>query len=174
MKRLITALAMSSVLAAAPAFAALFDDWDTDDDGFLSEAEFEPGIQSAGWFDEWDENNDERLSEEEFETGLFGLFDDDDDGVLSTSEWDEGIDAWYGENTVDFSFGNWDDDGDGVLSEAEFTEALGATGLYGGLAGYDGEVTQAEFDEGLFNWFEDDDDELLSEDEWDPLFGLLD
>ena len=173
-KKLISMLTVSTALIAAPAAAQIFDEWDADADEFLSPAEFEPGLETTGWFGEWDENEDDLLAEEEFETGLFGVFDDNDDDALSVDEWDQGIDAWYGEETVNFTFSNWDDDGDGVLSRDEFTDALGATGLYGGFAGYNQELTQAEFDEGLVDWYDDDDDDLLGEDEWDPLFGLLD
>ena len=171
---MLSTLAVAMTLLAAPVHAQLFEDWDADDDGFLSPTEFEPGLETTGWFADWDANDDDLLAEDEFETGLFVLFDDNDDGALSVDEWDDGIDSWYGEDTVDFTFSNWDDDGDGALSRDEFTDALGATGLYGGFAGYDRQVTQTEFGDGLFDWFEDDDDDLLAEDEWDPLFGLLD
>ena len=177
MKKILSTLAVSTALLTAPAHAQLFEGWDTDESGTLGLAEFTPGIHEQGLFSDWNTNEDEALSEDEFESGLFGLFDDDDNGELTQAEWDEGVDAWFGEQAVDADFSAWDDDGDGVLSEAEFTGEIGTldTG-FDEFAGDDQQVTETEFDEGMFGWFEEDedDDEELAEDEWDPLFGLLD
>ena len=55
----------------------LFDDWETDDDGTLTEEEFEAGIDQGGifsdWsgdFDAWDTDGDDALTEAEFEAGV--------------------------------------------------------------------------------------------------------
>lgn len=59
--------------------AGLYDDWDTDNDGVLTEAEFEAGTGTqsryavlADDFDDWDTNNDNALSEAEFRSGVAG------------------------------------------------------------------------------------------------------
>ncbi|HET7409335.1 MAG TPA: hypothetical protein VFJ13_03980 [Paracoccaceae bacterium] len=174
MKKMIATLAVSTALAAVPAAAQMFDDWDVDDDGFLSSAEFDPGVESAGWFGDWDLDDDEVLSANEFDTGMFLLFDDDGDEVLSVAEWDEGIDAWFGEATVDLEFSSWDEDGDGVLARPEFDEAMLVNGLYPEFAGADEVLTDVEFDEGLFDLFDADEDALLAQDEWEPIYTVID
>lgn len=59
--------------------AGLYDDWDTDNDDVITEAEFEAGTGTqdryavlADDFDDWDTNNDEGLSEAEFRSGVAG------------------------------------------------------------------------------------------------------
>lgn len=55
----------------------LFDSWDTDDDGLLTEDEFEAGTgrgevfdELSGDFEAWDDDGDDTLSESEFEAGI--------------------------------------------------------------------------------------------------------
>ena len=57
--------------------AALFDDWDANNSGSLSESEFDAGIEGgdmyAGWdgnFDNWDDDSDDNLTESEFRMGV--------------------------------------------------------------------------------------------------------
>ena len=57
--------------------AALFADWDTNDNEVLTEAEFEAGAAQedifndwSGDFDEWDANGNGELSQSEFEAGV--------------------------------------------------------------------------------------------------------
>lgn len=57
--------------------AGLFDDWDANDSGDLSEAEFDAGAAGgdlyAGWedsFDDWDDDADNDLTEAEFRAGV--------------------------------------------------------------------------------------------------------
>ena len=57
--------------------SGLFDAWDTNDNGTLTEAEFEAGTDRgdlyAGWsgdFDAWDANGNGTLSESEFRNGV--------------------------------------------------------------------------------------------------------
>ena len=53
--------------------------WDADDDGVVSEAEFDAGVETrsryAGWsgsFDDWDEDADGALTQAEFSSGASG------------------------------------------------------------------------------------------------------
>lgn len=50
--------------------------WDTDNDGVVSETEFDAGVNTrnryAGWsgsFDDWDDNDDDALTQAEFSSG---------------------------------------------------------------------------------------------------------
>ncbi len=65
--------------------AGLFDEWDSDGDGELTEKEFDVGAEASGAFTEssvsfvaWDENEDGVLSEEEFADGISEQSDTED------------------------------------------------------------------------------------------------
>ena len=59
-----------------------FDDWDTDDDGRLTEREFQDGV-----FDVWDGDADGQLSERETGVGLFEAWDDNNDDLIDQDEY---------------------------------------------------------------------------------------
>jgi hypothetical protein len=177
---LIMACGIAALLTAAPASAQILGDWDTDQSGVLSGEEWRAGLQETGLFADWDADTSGRLNAAELGAGLFERFDDDDDGVLSVAEWDEGVDAWYGERTVNFEFANWDKDGNGVLSEAEFVEAFDREGLYTtftteiGAADAEAGLEEDELLGGLFDWFDEDEDEELAEAEAGLFEGWFD
>lgn len=174
MNRLASMLAVAATCLLVPlAHAQDFGEWDVDDNGSLSRAEFEPGIGTTGWFRQWDADRNAMLAEAELASGVFRLFDRNDDGVLDRQEWERGIAAFYGPGTPDFAVSDWDADADDVLDEDEFAAGLASTGLYRGLAGYDRALTEPEFARGLFDWWENDDDDMLSRDEWEPPSRLL-
>lgn len=180
MNRIHALLVSTAILTAGPAFAQYIDEWDANDDGVLSEEEWGTGFTEAGLFSEWDEDESGTIGDDEFATGLFGWFDDDDDGELTAEEWDEGFDNWYGEQAVNLDFSNWDDNEDGYVDEEEFTDAFTDAGLFGDFASESGlvgeeeteafsaaeyEVGEDEFLGGLFNWFDEDEDAALGEEE---------
>jgi hypothetical protein len=74
------------LLAAAPAMADMFGDWDGNDDGVLDGGEFDIGFGENGAYDAWDADDDGSLSEDEFNAGVFGGYDADDDDGLEASE----------------------------------------------------------------------------------------
>ena len=171
MNRITGLLLSTALLAAGPAAAQYFTEWDGDADGLLTEDEWGVGARDAGLYSTWDADADGALTSDEFGVGLFSTFDDNDDGSLSVDEWDEGIDSWYGEQAVNLSFENWDADGDGMLSEAEFAAGFETEGGYNDFATEAG-VTDAEaglnedqFLGGMFSWLDDDDDASLNEEE---------
>ncbi len=64
-------------VTAAEVSEALFDDWDADENGVLSEKAFDVGAQNTGaftdndgGFDAWDTDNDDELTRDEFDTGI--------------------------------------------------------------------------------------------------------
>lgn len=65
------------VVTQAELSEGLFDNWDADEDGLLTEKEFDVGSQnsgafvdSPGGFDSMDEDGNDRLTEAEFEAGV--------------------------------------------------------------------------------------------------------
>jgi hypothetical protein len=87
------------LLAAAPAMADRFGDWDGNDDGVLDGNEFTTGFRENGAYDAWDADDDGSLTEDEFNDGVLGAYDDDGNDTLDELE-----------------FGNIEDDiGDGGL-----------------------------------------------------------
>ncbi|HEX6981495.1 MAG TPA: hypothetical protein VF181_01935 [Balneolaceae bacterium] len=97
-------------------------------------------------FDSWDANSDSTLSQDEFTSGVsdMGYYDEwdaDGNGEISEEEWNTGI-----EDNFDAYDGEyWDMDGDGVLSEEEF-------------------------ENGLFDTVDEDDDDSITEDEFDSWY----
>ena len=59
--------------------AALYDDWDTDGDDALTEAEFEAGVAQEDIFSDW--------------SGEFSAWDADDDDELTEAEYRAGVSA---------------------------------------------------------------------------------
>jgi hypothetical protein len=80
-----------------------FDDFDFDDDGFISTAEWNDMI------DTWDVDGDGVLDEDEFlmDDGSFDDFDGDSDAFVTSTEWDD-------------AFAGMDLDDDGAIDDAEF------------------------------------------------------
>lgn len=121
----------SDSLLSREAFnTGFFNQWDTDNDGYITEDEYVAG--SVAWgeeytddFDAWDVDEDGQLDDAEFGTGM------DDTGLYDT----------------------WDVGGEGYLTEEEFGE-----GLFDTLdADDDGYLTEDEVGEGDYgNWFESD------------------
>jgi hypothetical protein len=118
--------AMAVMLAASPAIAVEFGDWNTNSDAGLDTSEFRAGFQSSGAFGQWDTDGDGSLSQSEF------------DAVRSSNQ--EAFTSRYGN---DNPFAEWDANNDEALNEDEFYNSL--------YSGYDDDddnvITQAEFDD---------------------------
>lgn len=106
-------------------------------------------------FDDYDYDDDLLLDEEEFDSALgnIGYYDAwnyNGEGYLDEDEWDEGVDIYlvdYEEDDIG-DFSEWDEDGDGMLSEEEFK-----TGLFETIDVDDDEqISDEEFDD----WYQDE------------------
>lgn len=62
-------------------------DWDTNNDGMLSDTENRAGIVKSNRFSDWDTNKDNQLSEREYVDGVFVLWDKNKDGKLDSLEY---------------------------------------------------------------------------------------
>lgn len=172
-------LAVTSVLAlglgASPALADCHGDWDTNQDAMVDQTEFGTAYADNGWFGEADMDDDGYLSEDEFNTGLYGSYDADDDSLFSEEEqqvgfsmtedygaWDSDADNALSEDefgagmTEVGTFADWDADSDGLISEDEF-----GAGVYGGYdADESGMIEETETsawcddygEEGFWDW----------------------
>ena len=116
--RVATAAAAAVMLAAGPAAADLFGEWDADRSGAVSVEEFGQGAVESGVYNEWDADGDGLLADEELNAGLGDavIYDDassrvwdlNDDGRLDRDEFREGYHRTY------------DADHDAELDEEEF------------------------------------------------------
>lgn len=110
--RLLLAASLAALaLAATPAAADMFEDWDADASGGLTSEEFNSGLSESGAYDEWDAdedglldddeigdlgvaeddwdlNGDDYLDEDEVGTGYYDAYDANDDDLLDTDEWE--------------------------------------------------------------------------------------
>lgn len=108
-----TAIALG--LAAVPALAQEWNDWDEDGDSALSEEEFVTGFGESEAFDEWDADDDGLVSEFEYATGFKN---DYDAGAFAAA--DANADAQLTEDEFGGAvFGQYDEDESGVLEEEE-------------------------------------------------------
>ena len=85
-KMLLSSAAVGALVASAPAIAADYNEWNTDNEAGITEEEWGAGFDETGAFDEWDEDDDGFLDEDEFTAGVFGGYDEDDDGILTEEE----------------------------------------------------------------------------------------
>jgi len=148
------ALLGATLLAATPATAQLVQDWDTDNNGYLTEQEFVEGSMEMGLFNTMDRNDDGRITEREMANGLFTAWDVNDNDVLSIGEWDDGFDSYFGEATVNMQVSNWDQDGDDNITRREFRQGLQQTQIFAAIEGNaddDSVIAMAETDTGATN-----------------------
>lgn len=99
----------------------VFNRWDADGDGQLSEDEYASG--NSAWsssygenFIGWDANQDSMLDEDEYmqgmnEAGVYNDWDADGDGTVNEDEFNEGV------------YNTWDSNRDGMLSRDEYDNA---------------------------------------------------
>lgn len=69
-----------------------YSDWDTSGDGLIDENEW----NTLGWdydYDTWDANSDGWLNSGEFYDGIYGTYDENEDGHWNNNEWDDAGDA---------------------------------------------------------------------------------
>lgn len=63
-----------------------YGEWDADEDGTLTDSEFQTGISEVGVFDDWDEDGDGVIAQDQFCANLFGLWDTNGDEMLEPDE----------------------------------------------------------------------------------------
>ena len=162
----LTALGTAFLLATAPlAQAQVFDDWDANDDGNLDDTEFNEGFASTDYYDDWDADDDGILDDDELGDGLFDTWDANDDDIIDTNEYNYGLYDEFGDDYAEFS--SWDTDGNNEISDDEFDEAYNNSGIYNNWdSDGNNEINDTEATEGVFSWFDDNDDDYVDEDEW--------
>ena len=144
---------------------ATFADFDTNSDGTLDMDEVPATYENN--FAEWDVDDSGSLSSEEFYNTVFGNTDTDDDDFISEDEWNLGYAGLFGNWSTD-DFATFDADEDGVLSSEEWNTVFADSDWFETYdADADTFVTEAEWDTGLFGDWDTDDDDLISETEYD-------
>lgn len=101
---------------------AMFQQWDTNGDGQLSQQEFIQGARNVGLFNKWDGNNDGRIDQNEFDElgfeGEFASWDQNNTGYLDPNELYTGVfqsndqnqdGQWSMEDWNSFAGGRWFD-----------------------------------------------------------------
>lgn len=64
-----------------------FDTLDRNRDGYLTEAELDSGLNTAGYYDRWNFGN-RGIAQNDFNTGLYDVWDRDRSGILDENEYD--------------------------------------------------------------------------------------
>lgn len=73
---------------------APLSEWDTSGDGTLDEGELAAGVATTDRWDTWDQDSSGLLEESEFNQAVFGAWDADEDGYVDESEWRANFDLW--------------------------------------------------------------------------------
>ena len=166
MKRFLITVSAVTILGAAPALAADFDTWDADADARIDREEFGAGLGETDLFRTYDASEDEALDTNEHAAARYDTMDLDGDGEVTVDEWDTWVDSNIGEADVNLSAADWDENGDDVISPTEFEEEVAGVGFPGYELGEGEPYEEADFEAGLFNDLDLDDDDRLGEDEF--------
>jgi len=120
----------------------IFDDYDTDDSGFITMANFRDAIDDMmewddklypGVFRKMDTTGDGTLSKNELATGLalieaaktFDGMDSDNSGVLDRNQWmTVAMKCQFSAKDAENIFNEFDDDGNGVMDFEEFLDCM--------------------------------------------------
>lgn len=81
------AAGFTATLVTQPA-AAGFTKWDSNGDVGIDREEFDTGIRDRRIYETWDVDNDGTMSEREFNEGVYGTYDRDNNGVIDENEFD--------------------------------------------------------------------------------------
>ncbi|MEE2952332.1 MAG: hypothetical protein VYD57_13950 [Pseudomonadota bacterium] len=86
-KKIVASSAVAMSLIGGAAFAQeAYSDWNTDGTAGINQEEFNSGVGNTGLYDKWDADSDGTLSETEFQDGLYGYYDADDNGTIEEPE----------------------------------------------------------------------------------------
>lgn len=146
-----------------PAVAA----WDQDEDGLLSEREYQAGVDDAGLFKEFDTDDNGYLTSDELRFGLFEAWDQNNDTLLTEEEFARGSRQWFGSEDRYGTFAAGDANGDRLIGYDEFLDH--ALRIHAGWnQNADPLLDAREFSSGLFEDQDQDDDGSVRDNE----FGL--
>lgn len=163
-----TAGATMLALAAAPASAQVLKDWSFQNDATVDRDEYTAYVEEQGVFDAYDTDEDGYLGAPDYYVATYDMIDLDGDGTITVSEWDDWADTRIGEEEVNLSVSNWDPNGDGIITRAEYDAATSEAPWFADAdLNSDSRIDRAEFVNGVFEWWDFNDDEVITEDEVD-------
>lgn len=145
-----------------------FNTLDRDTSAYLDQDEFCTGLQEQGIFNDWDANNDNTLDAVEFSNQVVEVWDGDGDGAIGQDEWTEFNQAWF-EETYDFN--TWDTNNDGVITPAEFQDGVQENDLYSDWDLFGDGLDENEFCDMAFSIADENDNDQVSQTEWDTFSG---
>ncbi len=147
--------------------ATRFDQWSRGDSQ-VDEWDFAKAVEVLGLYDAWDANGDGLVSEEEFEAVVFQIWDADDSGVVERGEWEQAASAWHRSQQPVGGFVDWDPDGDGQIGRDELRSGVLTTNLFRYWdANDDGYLTQAEFAAEAYAVWDTNDNGMIERKEWE-------
>ena len=143
-----------------------FGEYDNNDDGFWDEDEF--GSSYEDDWSTWDADGDGGLNDDEFYDTTYGFADTNNDEGLDESEWSEGYNNLYGDYGNEEDFAEYDTNDDNILDENEWNEGWGDSDWFNDYDANDDElVDDTEWNDGFFGNWDEDNDGMWSEDEYD-------
>ena len=148
------------MMISSVTFAQEFGDFDINGDGMWDQNEFNVGFENS--FGEWDANQDGFLDDNEFADTSFNLADRDRNEMIDEEEW--GVGADFGDN----DFGTFDADRNNSLTDDEWNEGIRNSGWFDDNdMNKDRRLDQTEFNEGMFNTWDEDGNGFLDANEFE-------
>ncbi len=141
-----------------------YTDWDNDGNLELSDSEFQTGFSETGTFDAWDRDNDAALAEGELATGTFADWDTDNDLEITEQEYQAGSQRWFGPDYAT-PYTDWDADASGTIDRTEFGQAWDTDYFSAWDADGDSLLTEDEYNAGLYNTADQNDDYVITVEE---------
>lgn len=176
MKRLALTLILSlfALFGFANAQDAIaFTDVDQDGNTEVVLTEVVTFYEDAGLYDWLDANANEIIDEEEFRNWVFNFLDVDGDNSVSEEEMATGFDLLY-DSDYEVTYQDFDGDADAGVTVDEFNTVYDPTDLLASLdVDTNDEVGLDEFPQGIFNIADEDDDGMLSEQEFNDNVTLF-
>lgn len=120
MKYVLSGMALMFAVST-PVLAINWEGMDTNEDGDITEEEWDASKAGSSVFDDWDTDDDGYINESEYATGLFGVYDANDDGNITEEEWEMTFnEAWAN----DGGYNEWNVDNDPRLNQDEFSAGM--------------------------------------------------
>lgn len=148
--------------------------WDYDEDGSIAHDEFYTYISGVYDHDQWDTNDDGWLTAAEMARGVHDAWDVNDDGFVNDEEFRRGSLSWYGDTQAQGTFSDWDANDDGVVNASEWLTSFRRQGIHADSdQDNDGKLREDEFSVYVYSYWDLNDDEHIDSDELETHFGRL-
>lgn len=170
---------LTATLACTPqAEEETFSDWDTDADAYVDEEEFSEAFLASDYVSDLDLEG-EGLTYGDLYDVYFHIWDFDNDDALGRQEWQSAVDTYFEDyDAVMYGdFDDWDLDDSDQITKNEYMEAMLDTGFFESFdQNQDAIISEDEFTRGVYEYWDTDGDgyiEAVEYEEWKPVYSEM-